>query len=307
MIFLKTSDFKIISITLNSIIIFFTIYFFRDLPFNLLNININSLNNIFLNIYYLFNILLAIIITGIFILSYKKKSDEELKIRFKSIGIGLLALATYFILPYFEGIPFALFDMNPKNLHTIIKIIYLIIFGILMMSLIMLIYNKKITKDYKDIKKNHSKYFSKYLRYWLACLFVMMVSNLIINLLFTNSIPNNEQAIRDIFNISPFYIFFEAVLFAPIVEELVFRLSIKKIFSHKWVFVLVSGLLFGSMHVFNDFHSLYDLLYIIPYSTPGIAFALMLEDSDNVLVPISFHFLHNGILISLQFMILLFG
>lgn len=307
MIFLKTSDFKITSITLSSIIIFFTIYFFRDLPFNLLNINMNSLNNIFLNIYYLFNILLATIITGIFILSYNKKSDEDLKIRFKSIGIGLLALATYFILPYFEGIPFALFDMNPNNLPLTVKIIYLIIFAILMMSLIMLIYNKKITKDYKDIKKNHSKYFSRYLRYWLACLFVMMVSNLIINLLFTNSIPNNEQAIRDTFNISPFYIFFEAVLFAPIVEELVFRLSIKKIFSNKWVFVLISGLFFGSMHVFNDFHSLYDLLYIIPYSTPGIAFALMLEDSDNVLVPISFHFLHNGILISLQFMILLFG
>lgn len=304
---MKTSDFKIISITLSSIVIFFTIYFFRDLPFNLLNINIASLNQTFLNVYYIFNIIASTIITGLFILFYKKKSDEDLKVRFKSIGIGLLALTIYFILPYFEGIPFALFGNDPNTLPLTVKVIYLIIFSILMMSLIMLIYNKKITNDFKDIKKNHSKYFSKYLRYWLACLFVMMISNLIINLLFTNSIPNNEQAIRDTFNISPFYIFFEAVLFAPIVEELVFRLSIKKIFTNKWLFVLISGLFFGSMHVFNDFSGLSDLLYIIPYSTPGIAFALMLEDSDNVLVPISFHFLHNGILISLQFVLLLFG
>ena len=97
------------------------------------------------------------------------------------------------------------------------------------------------------------------------------------------------------------------MLFAPVVEELVFRLSLKKIFSNKWVFVILSGLVFGSMHVFNDFHTFSDLLYIIPYSTPGIAFALMLKDSDNILVPMFFHFLHNGILISLQFILLLFG
>lgn len=304
---MKTSDFKIISITLSSIVIFFTIYFFRDLPFNLVNINIDTLNKTFLDIYHSFNIILALLITALFVFYYKKKDDNDLKIRFKSIGMGLSALAIYFILPYFEGIPFALFDSDPNKLPLSIKVFYLVCFGILMMNILLLIYNKKIANDYKDIKKNHSKYFSKYLKYWLICLFVMMTSNLIINLLFTNNIPTNEQAIRDTFNISPFYIFFEAVLFAPIVEELVFRLSFKKIFSNKWVFVILSGLVFGSMHVFNDFHTFSDLLYIIPYSTPGIAFALMLKDSDNILVPMSFHFLHNGILISLQFMILLFG
>lgn len=134
-----------------------------------------------------------------------------------------------------------------------------------------------------------------------------MISNLIIKLFIDSNLPNNEQTIRDIFGISPIYIFFSAVIYAPIVEELVFRYSFKKIFSNKWIFIILSGLIFGGMHVFNNFENLTDLLYIIPYSAPGIVFAYMLEKSDNVFVPISFHFIHNGILISLQFFLLIFG
>ena len=303
---MKSSDFKIISISLSAVVIFFTIYFFRDLPLNLINVNIETLAKTFLTCYHIFNIILSLIITGIFIFYFWKKDDKDLKLRFKSIGIGLAVLGVYFLLPYFQSLPFIIFGVSTVAIPLAFKIVYLISFSILTMCIIMLIYNKKISSDYEDLKKNHSKYFSKYLKYWLICLFVMMVSNLLINLFSPNSIASNEQAIRETFNISPFYIFFEAVIFAPIVEELVFRLSFKKIFNKKWLFVILSGLVFGAMHVFNDFNSLFDLLYIIPYSTPGIAFALMLEDSDNALVPIGFHFLHNGILISLQFVILLF-
>lgn len=301
------SDFKIISISLSAAIIFFTLYFFRYLPLNMINIDIKNLNEIFLIIYLVVAFIINIIITVAFILKYFKKDDKELKERFISIITGLSVMFIYFILPYFQGLPFAIMNVNVDTIPLTSKIIYLMAFSILTMALIVLIYNKKIIKDYKDMKKNNIKYFNKYIKYWLIGLFIMMTSNLIVNLLINNNLPSNEQAIRDTFNISPIYIFFQAVIYAPIVEELVFRLSIKKIFSNKWVFVILSGLIFGSMHVFGDFNNLTDLLYIIPYSAPGIVFALMLKDSENILIPISFHLLHNGILISLQFLILLFG
>ena len=303
----KISDFKIISITLSAVLIFFTITFFRYLPLNIFNINEELLSKNFLTYYFILTETIAIIITTIFILIYSKMNDKELKKRFKCIGIGIGVLAIYFILPYFQAIPFLAFGINTENIPLAFKIIYLIAFYILTMAIILLIYNKKITKDYKYIKKNNIKYFSKYIKYWLICLFIMMASNLIINTFITNGLPTNEQTIRETFDISPIYIFFSAVIYAPIVEELVFRLSFKNIFKNKWLFVILSGLVFGGMHVFSDFNNLSDLLYIIPYSAPGIAFALMLEDSDNILVPISFHLIHNGILISLQFLMLLFG
>lgn len=301
------SDYKIMSISISSLIILFTLIYFRYKPLELFNISISDLNNTILTTYSIITIITSCLLTLLFIISFWKKNDKELKIRFKQIGIGIGAMALYFLLPYLEGVPFVIMGVDTTTLPIWVKVFYLTMYSVLTASLIMIIYNKKISKDFKDMKKNSIKYFNKYIKYWLIGLFIMMVSNLFINLIVTNDIPSNEQVIRETFNISPLYIFFSAVIYAPIVEELIFRQSIKNIFHNKWLFIIISGLLFGSMHVFGDFKNITDLLYIIPYSTPGIIFAYMLEDSDNICVPMSFHFIHNGILISLQFILLLFG
>lgn len=301
------SDYKIMSISISSLIILFTLIYFRYKPLELFNISISDLNNTILTTYNIITIITSCLLTLLFIISFWKKNDKDLKIRFKQIGIGIGAMALYFLLPYLEGVPFIIMGVNTTTLPIWVKVFYLTMYSVLTASLIMIIYNKKLSKDFKDMKKNSIKYFNKYIKYWLIGLFIMMISNLFINLIVTNDIPSNEQAIRETFNISPLYIFFSAVIYAPIVEELIFRQSIKNIFNNKWLFIIISGLLFGSMHVFGDFKNITDLLYIIPYSTPGIIFAYMLEDSDNICVPMSFHFIHNGILISLQFILLLFG
>lgn len=301
------SDYKIMSISISSLIILFTLIYFRYKPLGLFNISISDLNNTILTTYNIISIITSCLLTFLFIISFWKKNDKDLKIRFKQIGIGIGAMALYFLLPYLEGVPFVIMGVDTTTLPIWVKVFYLTMYSVLTASLIMIIYNKKLSKDFKDMKKNSIKYFNKYIKYWLIGLFIMMVSNLFINLIVTNDIPSNEQAIRETFNISPLYIFFSAVIYAPIVEELIFRQSIKNIFHNKWLFIIISGLLFGSMHVFGDFKNITDLLYIIPYSTPGIIFAYMLEDSDNICVPMSFHFIHNGILISLQFILLLFG
>lgn len=301
------SDYKIMSISISSLIILFTLIYFRYKPLELFNISISDLNNTILITYNIISIITSCLLTLLFIISFWKKNDKNLKIRFKQIGIGIGAMVLYFLLPYLEGVPFIIMGVDTTTLPIWVKVFYLTMYSVLTASLIMIIYNKKLSKDFKDMKKNSIKYFNKYIKYWLIGLFIMMVSNLFINLIVTNDIPSNEQAIRETFNISPLYIFFSAVIYAPIVEELIFRQSIKNIFHNKWLFIIISGLLFGSMHVFGDFKNITDLLYIIPYSTPGIIFAYMLEDSDNICVPMSFHFIHNGILISLQFILLLFG
>ena len=301
------SDYKIMSISISSLIILFTLIYFRYKPLGLFNISISDLNNTILTTYNIISIITSCLLTFLFIISFWKKNDKDLKIRFKQLGIGIGAMALYFLLPYLEGVPFVIMGVDTTTLPIWVKVFYLTMYSVLTASLIMIIYNKKLSKDFKDMKKNSIKYFNKYIKYWLIGLFIMMVSNLFINLIVTNDIPSNEQAIRETFNISPLYIFFSAVIYAPIVEELIFRQSIKNIFNNKWLFIIISGLLFGSMHIFGDFKNITDLLYIIPYSTPGIIFAYMLEDSDNICVPMSFHFIHNGILISLQFILLLFG
>ena len=204
-----------------------------------------------------------------------------------------------FIFPYFQIVPFKLLHVDPSTLPLELEVIYLIAYSCLTGSIITLIYNKRISKDWKKFKNNSTSFFSQSLKPYLSAIFVMIFSNLIIQLFIHNGLAGNEQSIRDSFNSTPFYIFFSAVLYAPVVEELTFRLSIKKIFSNKWLFIIISGLLFGSLHVLTSFNDITDLFFIIPYSAPGIAFAYILEKTDNILVPISFHLIHNGIMISL--------
>lgn len=237
--------------------------------------------------------------------------NESLK---KKIGnyfinalIGFCVIFVYFFISEIE-IPFLkLFNIDYNSMSTNIKIIYILIWELLTMAIIMLILNKKLSKDIIDMKKNHKKYFSKYFKYWLIAVGVMMVSNLIIGLISSENLPSNEETIRNLFKISPIFIFLSSVIYAPIVEELVFRQGIKNLIPNKIVFIITSGLIFGGLHIIGGYSGPFDLLYLIPYCSPGFAFAYMLADSDNVLISSGMHFMHNGILISLQFIILFFS
>lgn len=220
------------------------------------------------------------------------------------IGIGTFVL--FLLIQQYSALPLNLLGINVSDMSQTSKIIYMFLVDIVLMLIMFLIFNKKIKKDFKDIKKNHKKYFSENIKYWVLGVIVMIFSNLLIMLLFNNQVPDNQQTIQNIFTISPLYIFFGAVIEAPFVEELVFRQGIRYAFKSSWLFIIMSGLLFGGIHVWGSAETLVDLLYIIPYGALGISFAYMLYKTDNIFVSMGFHFLHNGILVALQFLMLLF-
>ncbi len=221
--------------------------------------------------------------------------------------LGILCIFIYITISDFELGFLKLLNIDFSSMPMTIKVLYLVIWEIITMCLLMLILYKKVSKDINDMKKNHKKYFKKYFKFWLISVGVMMMSNLVINFLNNNGIASNEETLRDMFKINPFYIFFSSVIYAPIVEELVFRQSIRNIIPNKIIFIIISGLLFGSLHVLGSYSNPLDLLYIIPYSAPGIAFAYILADSDNIFISTGLHFMHNGILIALQFILLIFS
>lgn len=227
--------------------------------------------------------------------------------KLKSILLGVLAILTYFIFNKFAALPFVIFNIDVNQLPDIIKHIYSIIIDLLIIIVIYTLFKDTINNNLKDIKKNHLTYFKTYIKYWFIALGLMMFSNLIIMIFTDSNIANNEQSIRTLFKEDPIFIFIQAVILAPIIEELVFRQAFRNIFSNNIIFILASGIVFGSMHVFTSYNSLTDLLYIIPYSIPGIIFAYTLVKSKNIFVPMGLHFIHNGLLLSLQFVTLIFG
>lgn len=226
----------------------------------------------------------------------------------KTASIGALAILSYFILPYLEGIPFQLLGIDPATLPFSIKIAYMIAYETFMIGIIVWLFHSKLKKDFVDLKANHMNYYSKYFKYWLLALLIMMISNLLIMKFTGNEVASNEQAVQSLFEQSPLYIFFSAVIFAPIVEELVFRQGIRNLVPSKVLFIIVSGLVFGGLHVISsDMASLSELFYLIPYCAPGMIFAYILAETDNIFVSMGLHFMHNGLLISLQFFLLFFS
>ena len=135
----------------------------------------------------------------------------------------------------------------------------------------------------------------------------MYISNAILMFGFDAGISGNEENIRSLLGIHPIYIYLSAVIIAPSVEELVFRGAIKNIIPNKILFILVSGLVFGGLHLVGNISNIVDLLYIIPYSALGIVFAYIYSKPDNIFVTMLLHTMHNGILVSLQIAVLLFG
>ena len=221
--------------------------------------------------------------------------------------LGAACISIYFLITEFELFFLNLMNVDYTSLPLTVKVIYLIGWEVLTICLIMFILNKKITRDFNLMKENHKQYFKKYFKFWLIAVAIMMISNLIINIVMSGDMPSNEETLRETFKISPFYIFFSSVIFAPLVEELVFRQSIRNIIPNKIFFILVSGLVFGGLHIVSGYSGPMDLLYLIPYCAPGFAFAYILADSDNIFISIALHFMHNGILIALQFMLLIFS
>lgn len=245
----------------------------------------------------------AISISIYFYMKNKNKTLEEYKKYIKIAGIGFATIIVYSLTSLLEIGIIILTKMDISKMSIMQKSIYLIFCEALVMTIIAIINKNKLKENIKNLKKNISEYFTQGLKLYALALLIMIISNLLITQI-THGIPGNEETIRQTINKAPLYMVFSAVFFAPFTEEMVFRNSIKNIIQNKYTYIITSGLIFGGLHVIGNINTIYDLLYIIPYATPGVAFAIILQKTDNVLVPMGIHFLHNGLLMTIQIVLM---
>lgn len=226
--------------------------------------------------------------------------------RLKNILKGIFVILLYFFVSLFKDLPLLLMGLHYDSLSVFGKEFYSILIEVLLILAIFFILKDEFKNAFKDLKKNHLKYFTGNFKYYLIGVIIMMFSNALIIVLGGNS-SDNETAIRSQFELYPIFTFISAVFLAPILEESVFRLGFRNIFKNNILFILASGLIFGGLHLTGMFSSGLFPLYLVSYSAMGIAFAYMLTKTNNIFVTMGFHFMHNGILMSLQTFILLFG
>lgn len=208
---------------------------------------------------------------------------------FNIFKVGLLML----LVLMYSSIPIFIFRIDFNSLSPIMQIVYYLVCDITFMLIIFLMYRKTFINDVKEYFKDFKNNFEVSFKYWFAGFVVMVISNLLITIFFTGANAGNEENVRSMISDAPIYMLFAVGIYAPFVEEMVFRKAFREIFKSKYVYIIMSGVVFGSLHVISSISSPSDLLYLIPYSALGIAFASLYYKTDNIFSSMIMHSIHN--------------
>ena len=192
-------------------------------------------------------------------------------------------------------------NIDPLNVPITIKVICLLISCLIILGIYFLVYRKDIIRDFKKYfeKGKILDNFETSFKYWLIGFVVMVVSNLVLAVITNGGIAENEKSVRDLIDAAPLFMLFDVAIYAPIAEELTFRKSVRDAINNKYIYILISGIVFGGLHVITSVTSLIDLLYIIPYSALGISFAALYYKTNNIFSSITMHTMHNTLAIIL--------
>ena len=214
----------------------------------------------------------------------------------KIILYTLKTICLIILLLTFSYIPLLIFKIDLSKISLTNKIIYLTISDIILLIIYLLIYKKTIKKDFKNFfNKDILNNIKTPLKYWIIGLIIMITSNYIIISLTNITITQNEQAVRTLIEKSLPFMIFESIIYAPITEEIIFRKSIKDIIENKYIYIIISGFIFGFMHIIRSTTNYKELLFIIPYGAVGAMFALTYHKTNNIFSTIFIHSLHNSL------------
>ena len=214
----------------------------------------------------------------------------ENKTYLKTFLIGACVLLFYFVASTIPPIVYELFNIDSPT----IRAIFILIFQLLMIIAIIYVYRVEIKEQFIKFKKYMKFYMKNYIKFLFLSFGLVLITNLIIMGIRGSGVAQNQETIIGLAESLPIFTVILAVLYAPILEELVFRLAIRKICGkHNVLFIILSGTIFGALHVIGLAEAWQDYLFIISYSIPGCIFAYTLYKSENIFVPIALHTVNN--------------
>ena len=93
--------------------------------------------------------------------------------------------------------------------------------------------------------------------------------------------------------------FLLAVIWAPLVEELVFRSSIRTFLKNKVAFVIIASILFGLLHATTENGLFNIIITALPYIALGACFSCSYTKTNNIWLNIFMHAVNNLIAVAM--------
>ena len=215
--------------------------------------------------------------------------------KFKHLSIDIAIFVGYYVLSTILIILFMTNGIKNYNLANLIAYFFVLL-------LFFIIYKKELLSYMKDFKTNHKKYFPKYLYMGILGILIMNALSTTIGLM-VGGVSNNESLVRSTFEGTNIVVLFLNIgIFAPVCEEIAFRLTFKNLFKNKYMFSIIMGLFFAFMHMIGT-TSIIEWVYIIPYFVMGYALSYIFFDSNNLINSIIVHCFNNIITLLLLLMV----
>lgn len=142
----------------------------------------------------------------------------------------------------------------------------------------------------------------KYLPMIFLLVFVTVMANYLLNVIVSiitqTGDSENQKVIVDNAMVAPAFTIFSSVIFAPIVEETVFRGGVFTFLRGHTSFIsslLLSSLLFGFIHVMDSLlaGNFTDVTYLLLYTGIGMVLAYGYEKSNSIVVSTGVHMCNN--------------
>lgn len=175
-----------------------------------------------------------------------------------------------------------------------------IIFDILLFILAVIFFFETLKRDFGAVKGN----IKSYIRYILPRYGVMYIVYIIvgwISIIITNQATTvNQEAVEAL---PKFYIIPAAIIWAPIVEEILFRGTLRKLIKNDIFYIIISALVFGLLHTISEVTILSMIINALPYAILGGFFAYLYTKTNNLSNCIGCHAFHNTIAVLLTLLI----
>lgn len=145
------------------------------------------------------------------------------------------------------------------------------------------VYKDKLKNDLKNIRNDLN---TKNIIIIVLFLVLSFISNIILVNMLNQEASNQEIAVSMLKSFSLLGI--PAIcLFAPFVEEIIYRLPYKK----NWLSIIISTIVFTFAHISN--FSLIQMFFLIPYLFLSISFSFAYFKNENIILSTTTHILNN--------------
>lgn len=250
-------------------------------------------NFVLMQLAYLISIILSATIKQENMIKVKK---EMPKLEYKKSNKKDITKCIILFLLYFSQFIVSKFLPNDKT----IIIIYEVSFYLIMFVMCFIFYFNTLKNDFIIFKNNFSAYLKYIIPRYLIGMAIFIVVNLISILLTKKATSVNQGTLE---SISIWQLLPLAVIWAPIVEEIIYRANVRKILNNNVIFILVSSILFGYMHVIHEANLFNIIISGLPYTVFGATLAYIYFKTNNICSNIFVHFLQNSISCLMLFLI----